>query len=99
MKGDYMKKTVTLLLMMIIAFNYAKSQYWKEFENIPAPFNSNYWLDVYFHPSNPNYGWVCGFQGMVVRTSDAGTNWSGSVVMGATHLEHIHFPTLTTGYT
>ncbi|MBX3042935.1 MAG: hypothetical protein KIT33_01685 [Candidatus Kapabacteria bacterium] len=94
-----MKRFYTTFILLLITIFSAKSQYWKEFENIPAPFRTNYWLDVYFHPSNPDYGWVCGFSGMVIRTTNAGDSWSGSIVNGANHLEHVHFPTLTIGYT
>ena len=94
-----MKKLITLFICVLIQVSFANSQYWKEIETIPSPFNSNYWLDVYFHPSNSNYGWVCGFNGMVIRTTDGGNTWAGAYVAGAYHLEHVHFPSLTTGYT
>lgn len=67
-------------------------------QNLPANFANNYWLDVYFHPQNPNYGWICGFNGMIIRTTDGGNTWQGSTV-NAYHLESIHFPSLQIGYT
>lgn len=75
------------------------SKYWERITNIPAPYNNNYWLDVYFLPSNPQYGWICGFNGMVLRTTNGGNTWQGTVVSGANHLESVHFPTSTIGYT
>lgn len=75
------------------------SQYWKKINNLPWQYANNYWLDVYFHPQNSNYGWICGFNGMVIYTTDGGNSWRGTIVPSAYHLESIHFPTLTTGYT
>jgi photosystem II stability/assembly factor-like uncharacterized protein len=97
--GAEMKRIFTIFILLFVQIFAANSQYWKEIKSIPPNYITNYWLDVFFHPSNSNYGWVCGFQGMVLRTTDGGNNWLGSQVSGATHLEHIHFPTLTTGYT
>lgn len=96
-----MKKIILIISLFILVF--AKidisAQYWKKINSIPSPYSNNYWLDVFFHPSNPNYGWICGFNGMVIYTSDGGTTWQGSSVPNAYHLESIHFPTLSTGYT
>ncbi len=94
-----MKRILTFLIIFFIQITVSNSQYWKEIKSIPPPFNTNYWLDVFFHPSNSSFGWVCGFNGMVIRTTDGGNSWLGSTVPNAYHLEHIHFPTLTVGYT
>lgn len=75
------------------------SKYWERITNIPSPYDNNYWLDVYFLPSNPQYGWICGFNGMVLRTTNAGSSWQGATVTGAYHLESVHFPTANIGYT
>ncbi|MFN3306654.1 MAG: choice-of-anchor D domain-containing protein [Candidatus Kapaibacteriota bacterium] len=64
---------------------------------MPPPYSNNYWLDVFFHPSNPNYGWICGFNGMIIRTTDGGNTWRGTTI-NAYHLESVHFPTLQVGY-
>lgn len=84
---------------MLIASGSIYSQYWEKQTNIPTGYDTNYWLDVYFLPGNINYGWICGFDGKVVRTTDGGTTWSGSTVSGAYHLESINFPSPSTGYT
>ncbi len=94
-----MKKYILYILLLIIPAVSSFSAYWKQFENLLQPYKSNYWLDVYFLPSNPQYGWICGFNGLVLRTTDAGNSWAGSQVPGANHLESIHFPTIGTGYT
>lgn len=86
-----------LFLLTIIPTEFVISQYWQKIINIPQPYTNNYWLDVYFHPANPNYGWICGFNGMIIRTTDGGNSWRGSTV-NAYHLESVHFPTLQVGY-
>jgi len=88
-----------VLFVLLISAAIATAQRWEKVTNIPSPYSSNYWLDVYFYPSNTNYGWVCGFNGRVAFTTDGGNSWRGSTVPDAYHLESIHFPTLTTGYT
>jgi len=85
------------VVLLFLTSNLLFPQYWQKIQNLPGNFTNNYWLDVYFHPQNPNYGWVCGFNGMIVRTTDGGNTWRGSTV-NAYHLESVHFPTLQTGY-
>ncbi len=96
-----MKKFILNLIMFIcLALSttiVGSSQYWERIQNIPAPYHNNYWLDVFFHPSNPNYGWICGFNGMILRTTDGGNTWRGTTI-NAYHLESVHFPTLQVGY-
>ncbi len=87
-----------LILILVIFANQVLSQRWEKVTSIQFPYSNNYWLDVYFHPSNPNYGWVCGFNGMVAYTTDGGNSWQGSTINNAYHLESIHFPSLTVGY-
>ncbi len=70
--------------------------------NLPTPYNTGYYLDAFFMPTNPQYGWVCGFNGYVLRTTDGGTNWQGTVVpyngSQQGHLESIQFVTTQIGY-
>lgn len=87
---------IILLLLITIAPTYA--QRWAKVTSIPSAFSGTYWLDIYFLPSNPSYGWICGFQGSVLRTTDGGTTWSGTRVTGANHLESVHFPSVNIGY-
>lgn len=86
------------IIFLIVILYPLKSQYWEKV-NLPIGYSTNYWLDVYFLPGDPNYGWACGFNGMVIRTTDGGNTWAGSTISGAYHLESIHFPTRTVGYT
>lgn len=88
-----------VLFVLVIPAALVIAQRWEKVTNIPSPYSNNYWLDVYFYPSNTSYGWVCGFNGRVAFTTDGGNSWRGSIVPDAYHLESIHFPTLTTGYT
>ncbi len=37
-------------------------------------------LDIYFLPSNPNYGWICGLDSRVMRTTDRGETWKESKI-------------------
>lgn len=95
-----MKKLITILIFFLtFSFLNIFAQFWKKINTIPSQYSNNYWLDVFFHPSNSNYGWICGFNGMVIRTTDGGNSWRGTVVPNAYHLESIYFPTLTIGYT
>ncbi len=94
-----MKHIYLFILIVFLSTTTAQSSYWQKITNLPLPYNNNYWLDIYFHPSNTNYGWVCGFNGQVLRTTNGGTTWIGSTIAGADHMESIHFPTLSIGYT
>ncbi|MDW8225229.1 MAG: YCF48-related protein, partial [Bacteroidota bacterium] len=87
------------LLFLIVATLPATAQQWHRITTIPTPYSSNYWLDVFFLPSNPQYGWVCGFNGMVIRTTNGGQTWQGTQIQGANQLESIHFATSQVGYT
>lgn len=37
-------------------------------------------LDIQFLASNPNYGWISGFNSIILRTTDAGETWIPSLV-------------------
>lgn len=91
-------RIVLKIILLLVLIYPLKSQYWEKV-NLPIGYSSNYWLDVYFLPGDPNYGWACGFNGMVIRTTDGGNTWAGSTIAGAYHLESVHFPTRTVGYT
>lgn len=85
--------------LFLICTTISFGRYWEKITNIPEPFASSYWLDVYFLESNPRFGWVCGFQGMVIRTTDGGLTWAGSYIPNADHMESIHFRSSNIGYT
>jgi photosystem II stability/assembly factor-like uncharacterized protein len=72
---------------------------WDKITNIPPQYqNSKGWLEFWFLDSDPNYGWVCGFNGMVLRTTDGGNSWQGTIVPNADQLESITFTDKYTGY-
>lgn len=57
-------------------------------------------LDVMFLESNPNYGWVSGFNSLVLRTIDGGINWDYSIVdrIQQFQLESVYFVNEKVGY-
>lgn len=77
----------------------------QRWEAVPLqpPYHATLWLDVYFLPSNPQFGWVCGAKGHVIRTTDGGATWQGTTVpyspSNNDHLESIHFVNTSIGYT
>lgn len=92
------KKYIIILILNIFLFNSALAQYWEKVTNIPPAYNSTHYLDVFFLPNGQN-GWMCGFNGHVIRTTNGGATWLGTTVPGANHLESIHFPSALIGYT
>lgn len=95
-----MRKAVLLFfaVLLLCTPEYVAAQ-WKKVSNLPASYADNYWLDVFFLPTNPQYGWICGFNGKVLRSTDGGATWSGSQVSSTLNLESIHFVSPNTGYT
>ncbi len=94
---SFLKYSSFTLAMLLSLTNIASSQYWMK-TYVPSPYNTNHWLDVYFLPNDPNYGWVCGFSGMVLRSTDGGLTWQGAGISSAYQLESIFFTSRTTGY-
>ncbi len=85
-------------VLLISALLPVKAQ-WKA-AKLPFGYDNGYYLDVYFLPTNPQYGWVSGMEGKVLRTSDGGATWIGSVVpTSGNMLESIQFVTTRIGYT
>lgn len=97
-----MKKNITKVLFILSVFQltaaFAQAD-WIKIETIPDSYKDNYWLEVYFLPSDPNYGWICGFNGKVIRTTDGGLTWEGVTISGVNQLESIHFASKMVGYT
>ncbi len=90
-----------LLLLLVIACSTAAGAFaqWEKVTNLPAGFENEYFLDVYFLESDPSYGWVCGFNGSVMRTTDGGKTWSGVNIPTVYQLESINFTDPKNGYT
>lgn len=72
---------------------------WKKISSIPKPYDDAYYLDVFFLESNQNFGWACGKNGVVARTTNSGKSWEVSVIPFAYQLESIHFVNEKVGYT
>ncbi|MCX7930589.1 MAG: choice-of-anchor D domain-containing protein [Chlorobi bacterium] len=93
---------IGIALVVVLGWITASAQVWERVA-LPGQFAQGYYLDVFFLPSNPQYGWACGFNGYVVRTTDGGTTWQGSIVpfngRAGGHLESVHFVDRFTGYT
>jgi len=89
----------TFVIIVIILFSSEAKAYWDKVTNIPAPYNNTRaWLEFWFLEEDNNYGWLCGFDGKVIRTTDKGKTWQGSIVPGADQLESITFTDKLNGY-
>ena len=86
----------SLMTLMIFSAGLTVRSQWREVP-LPTPYDQGYYLDVFFLPSNPNFGWACSIQGFVVRTTDAGRTWTGSAIRDA-NLEYIQFLSPSVGY-
>ncbi|MBK9246881.1 MAG: hypothetical protein IPM69_01905 [Ignavibacteria bacterium] len=103
------RSVFTIFVVVLFIFLGGTSQMsaqWKKVANLPAPYDQGYYLDVYFLPSNPLYGWVCGFDGYMLRTTDGGLTWQGVTITffdpqdsRAPMLESVSFVTPLIGYT
>jgi photosystem II stability/assembly factor-like uncharacterized protein len=94
----YRLPAILALLATICAIT-VSAQRW-EAVSLPAPYDDEYYLDIYFLPSNPNLGWACGeYHGYVVRTTDGGKSWRGAQVADGCHLEYVQFLDANVGYT
>lgn len=99
--------TVLRLLLSTAAFfaalcttGPAAQAQWVRMNNLPAGYNDNHWLDVFFLPSDPRYGWICGYRSFVLRTTDGGQSWQGVTTdNNMLQLESIHFVSPQIGYT
>jgi photosystem II stability/assembly factor-like uncharacterized protein len=57
------------------------AQEW-EYVSVPPPADGlpDYWLEIMFLRSNPRYGWIVGYHGHTLRTTDSGRTWSRSKI-------------------
>lgn len=90
---------VAFIAAMVISSASPVYSQWRP-ANLPVGYDGGYYLDVFFLPSNPLYGWVSGFDGKVLRTTDGGTTWRGAIVPGANGdiLESINFVSRLVGF-
>ena len=89
-------KQFILTVCFLVAGWTQLSAQWEEVQ-LPAPYNRGYYLDVFFLPTNPLYGWACSIEGYIIRTTDGGTTWQGSQIPNA-FLEYVQFLTPQIGY-
>ncbi len=88
-----------LSIVCFLGLSYQSEAQWKDVtRNIPANYRNGYWLEVFFLPSNPNYGWISGYHKSVLRTTDGGNTWKGVKIAEADQIESIHFATDSVGY-
>ncbi|MCO5249933.1 MAG: YCF48-related protein [Candidatus Kapabacteria bacterium] len=99
-----MKKILTPIIfvfLLILAFSESQAA-WRQNFNMPSDFINKTYLDVFFLPSNPQYGWICGFESRILRTTNGGKSWQGmrvdSVISQNIQLESIHFVNEIIGY-
>src|SRR5690554_3906295 len=98
-----MKKQILYIFLLLIPA-FAHSQWVNKWEKVEIPdrYSNNAYLDIYFLPSNPNYGWICGFDSQVSFTNDGGVTWKtvkASDSLTSVQLESIHFVSETIGFT
>lgn len=89
-----------LIVLLFLGPTIGQAQRWAEAQ-LPAPYNKGYYLDIFFLPTNTQYGWACdNDSGFVVRTTNGGASWQGTraTPAGYCHLEYIQFLSTTVGY-
>jgi len=80
MKIKKFQNIIIIIVLFVSAYSASFSQ-WEEVTTVPVPYNNIYWLDVFFLNNNPDYGWICGYGGQVIRTTDGGESWNGTKIM------------------
>ncbi|MCS7302978.1 MAG: YCF48-related protein [Bacteroidota bacterium] len=97
--GKIPKHYALLMIAALCVSLSAQQRQWNwEKLTLPPPYDRGFYLDVMFLPSNPQYGWACGFGGYVVRTTNGGETWEGTVIPNADQLESIIFLNERVGY-
>lgn len=48
--------------------------------------------------TNRNIGWVCGYDGVILNTTNGGNSWSRQIIPTSNYLRKVVFPDTTTGY-
>lgn len=92
-------------IFLILVTSSQLNSAWKKCTNIPASYSNVVYLDVFFLPSNPQYGWTCGYEGKILRTTNGGKSWLGSRILNNqgtdinAQLESIQFVSETIGFT
>ncbi len=91
-----------ILIFILYLAQYVPSESaWLKVQNItPSKYRDRMYLDIMFLKSNPNYGWACGFDGTIIRTTDRGKTWNGIELIPGVNcqLESINFINENIGY-
>jgi len=95
-------RTIILPFLLAVSLLPLHAQRWER-STLPKPFDSGYYLDVFFLPSDARYGWACDqYHAYVIRTTNGGITWVGDSVNTGTgnvkHLEFVQFLTPAVGY-
>ncbi len=91
-----MKRIIYFILF--ISLSYPCFSQWEKI-NTPDESPADYWLEIFFLKDNPDYGWISGYGGKVLRTTDKGLTWTKSIINHADQLESIYFLNEQVGYT
>jgi photosystem II stability/assembly factor-like uncharacterized protein len=106
MKSNIIYKLTFSIVFLIALFNVVPAEgQWQRVKNLPNGYSENdnaYYLDVFFLPDDPNYGWACGYAGKIVATTDGGKTWKGSTINAAdqpnSQFESINFVNKNVGF-
>jgi hypothetical protein len=95
-------RAIILPFLLAVSLLPLQAQLWER-STLPKPFDSGYYLDVFFLPSDTRYGWACDqHHAYVIRTTNGGVTWVGDSVNvsadDSKHLEFVQFLTPAVGY-
>lgn len=102
MKIFNLRHSIIGIIISLFFFNSLHSQWVNKWVQVPINDNGipGMYLDVFFLNDNPDFGWACGYNSKIIRTTDGGRNWSFTQLSIRTlQLESIHFVNERIGYT
>lgn len=88
---------LTSILLLLSALSPTAGFGQWERQVLPPAYALDYYLDISFLPSDTRFGWACGREGSIVRTTDGGQTWRGTTAP-IQFLESIQFLDRFTGY-
>jgi len=92
-----MRKIIYYILILVLTTQIMEAQ-WVRQTNMTGNLANHTYLDVFFLNDDPNYGWVCGFNGVTIRTTNGGEQWLTSNVNANVQLETIQFLNRNVGF-
>ncbi len=63
---------------------------------LTTPSGDREYYSVFF--TNSNLGWICGYQGLIIKTDNGGTNWYHQLSGTSNHLLSVYFVNTLTGW-